>query len=132
MIELQPKMVHSSSCRCLKAANIGDLQFRRSNARTVGKLWLEKISFHAANEGHEEVLQWAWEQGCPSLDVWTCTAAAGNGHLAVLRWARRHGCDILWSASTCAAAAAGAHLAVLQYAHQDGCTWNASTCEAAA
>ena len=83
-------MIHSPSCRCLKAAKLGDLQFLQSKAHTVEKFRLEEISRSAATEGHVEVLQWAREQGCLRSDVRICAAAAANGHLAVLQYAHHH------------------------------------------
>jgi hypothetical protein len=42
-----------------------------------------------------DVLQWAWEHGCP-WDAKRCKGAAVEGYLEVLQWAREQG--DLWDA----------------------------------
>ena len=152
----QPHVPQNPVCRCLEAAEAGDLQFLQSKAQQLNGCLREEVSYCAAEAGHLEVLQWlrpqdmapgrgtctgaaagghwvvlqwAREQGC-YWDEYTCAVAAGNGHLAVLQYAHQNGCA--WSSWTCGAAARGGHLAVLQFAHQNGCQWNPRTCSAAA
>ncbi len=152
----QPHVPQNPVCRCLEAAEAGDLQFLQSKAQQLNGCLREEVSYCAAEAGHLEVLQWlrpqhmapgrgtctgaaagghlvvlqwAREQGC-YWDEYTCAVAAGNGHLAVLQYAHQNGCA--WSSWTCEAAARGGHLAVLQFAHQNGCQWSSRTCSAAA
>ena len=48
-------IVDNCSCRCLKAAKIGDVQ---SAAPRLKWLWLKEINICAAEGGHVDVLQW--------------------------------------------------------------------------
>jgi len=98
-------------------------------ARQSGYKWRASDVALCAEQGRFEVLQWAWEQGCPA-DERTCSAAARGGHLSVLQFARQQGCR--WDSRTCSAAAAGGRLEVLQWARQQGCPWDADTCSEAA
>ena len=82
------------SCRCLKAAKAGDLQFLQSNVhQNFGPLWLEMITFEAARGNHLQVVQWLSDQQHASqedgarLGQSICRGAAAGGHLVVLQWA---------------------------------------------
>jgi hypothetical protein len=70
----------------------------------------DEVGRAAAQHGHQEVLQWARQQGCP-WDAWTCSDAAKGGQLEVLQWARQQGCP--WNDEACRAAARGGHQEVL-------------------
>ena len=95
----------------------------------------------AAAGGHLEVLQWAWNHGCPR-DAGTCAAAALGGQLEMLMWARQNGCPLSSSPqhymggmaatlhylrNTCHSAAKGGHLEVLKWARKKNCPWDADT-----
>jgi hypothetical protein len=45
----------------------------------------------AASYGHLQLVQWAWENGCPEGEL-SAKAAADGGHLEVLSWLLDNGC----------------------------------------
>ena len=61
-IGAQPETIDKCSCRCLKAAESGNLPILQS-APHVKWYWLKEISLCAGREGYVDVLQWAREQG---------------------------------------------------------------------
>jgi hypothetical protein len=113
---------------CSNAAQNGHLQILQY-AYTNGCRWDAWTCSNAALNGHLDVLQFAHENGCPWTEH-TCSNAALNGHLNVLEYARSKGCP--WNEFTCSNAALNGHMDVLVYAHTRGCPWNSYTCSNAA
>ena len=64
-----------------------------------------------------EVLQWAWQEGCPWNEEVSANASK-NGHLNILQWVSAKGCPL--SDMICLNAASGGHLKVLQWAREQG------------
>ena len=83
----------------------------------------------AAHGGHQGVLTWLHNTGCPWGEQ-TSAAAAAGGHLEVLKFLRTAGCP--WNEDTCAAAAREGFLEVLQWAREHQCPWDERTTENAA
>jgi hypothetical protein len=113
---------------CASAAADGKLNILQY-AYNNGCPWDENTCAKAAEYGHLDILQWARNNGCP-WDQRTCTLAAEKGHLDILQWARDNNCP--WDANTCEKAAEYGHLHVLQWARTNGCEWNIRTCNEAA
>jgi hypothetical protein len=113
---------------CAHAAADGKLDLLQY-AYNHGCPWDENTCAKAAEFGHLHVLQWARSNGCP-WDQRTCTLAAEKGHLHILQWTREHQCP--WNAGTCEKAAEFGHLPILQWARTNGCEWNIRTCNEAA
>lgn len=92
-----------------------------STGLNYGSFRFPNCSAAAAGEGHIEVLEWLFENGCP-WDAHACYTAARGGHLGVLRYLRDNGCE--WDErKTCLAAAGGRHIEVLQFLRAN-CVWS--------
>jgi hypothetical protein len=54
--------------------------------------------------GHVDVLEWAYNIGCPwNMDEATSSAAASDGHLDIVKWLKSKHCP--WNDATCRKAA---------------------------
>jgi hypothetical protein len=78
----------------------------------------------AAENGHLDCLQFAFENGC-DWDEYTSSNAAANGHLDCLRYIYQNECP--WDEDTTAKAAKNGHLDCLKYAFKNGCEWDSDT-----
>ncbi|CAB1100071.1 unnamed protein product [Ectocarpus sp. CCAP 1310/34] len=114
---------------CRDIAALGRLDLLVSAREQHECPWDEETCSCASENGHADVLRWAFANGCP-WDADTCTMAARHGHLGVLKWARSNGCD--WNSETSKLAAVGGHIEVIQYLHEHGCSLDADTCYGAA
>ncbi|CAB9527475.1 ankyrin repeat protein [Seminavis robusta] len=109
---------------CAAAARGGQLdtlKYLRNNDPNNQCPWNEMTCSEAARYGHQNVIDWAQDNGCP-WDGSTCEMAAWGGHLHILQQAREKGCR--WGTSTCYAAALNGHLEILKWARENGCPWD--------
>ena len=122
--------VSSVECVSVDAAErgyvevLGWLQMTNVNLR----LTLQHMNL-AANQGHQLMVEWLRQQGCP-WDSQSCTYAARNGQLEVLKYLHVNGCP--WDSQSCTYAADNGHLEVLKYLHVNDCPWDSSSCTNAA
>jgi hypothetical protein len=112
----------------------------------------------ASRNGHQDVLKWAIERGCP-WHFLTCSEAAWGGHLDLLKWAIQNGAphesskvsgtaarrghfEVVkwysetygweWDDTTCFEAAGIGRLDILKWAREHGAPWGVMTCSRAA
>ena len=101
-----------------EAAKAGDLDEIKRMMSLPDFEWDPDTTAFAAENGHLEVLKFAYEHGCRWADH-TCSSAAYGGQLDCLKFAHEHGAPLLgWSS---AAACSGNNLECLKYVCEKGC-----------
>ena len=124
-----------------KGAILTDLYEICNNAAEFGHLQLLQVAYEhgapvnkwttmiAAKANHFEILKWLHAQGTKCNDM-ICAYAALNGNFEMLKWAHEN--NLPWSVYTPCSAAAGGHLDILKWVVDNGCPWNDLTCANAA
>ncbi len=91
---------------------------------------LNKICKYAAENGHLDILKWAYENTRGYVSPITFENVAINGHLHILKWFDEIG--FVWSHNIFEGAAEAGHLEMLKWAKEKGYIWDENICVAAA
>ena len=95
--------------------------YRLTHLRPVSSV--ECVSRDAAEHGYVGLLEWLRTTDVNlQLTLQHMDLAATQGHQLMVEWLRQQGCP--WNNMSCASAARNGHLEVLKYLHVNDCPWD--------